>query len=506
MLLFLFLIGFPSILFAQENPFEQKITIEPQRGTVYELLSKLTEASGYYFIYDSKIVDSDKSTKISSKSKTIKQLLDEILDDSSLDYKIIEKHILVFKREEEEHKVEYITKHDSLKSLSIKGQVFDKLTKKPLPFVSIGVIDRNIGTVSNFDGFFNLKLAPQLINSTLTISHLGFRSQHIPIEALINQKIDIFLETEYISIQEVIIRNIDAREVVNKVISNRFINYPRNPIFMTSFYREGVLKDRKYLNYSEAIIKIFKTPYNKVFEKDQIKLLQSRKVINIDQRDTLIIKIKAGLQSCLSLDIIKNLPDFLDPDFVNNYNYSKIDIVPINSRNTYAIAFEQKDWVYEPLYKGTLYVDMETFALVSADFEINPKYVKNTKDMFVLKKSKKYNVVPNKISYNISYNYSNGKYYVNHIRGDLSLNYKRRYHLFSNDFQIFLELASCEVDTINVRRFSRDESLKTNIVFLDSKFKFDETYWGDYNIISPEEKISQALSRINAKMEVVKTE
>jgi len=504
-LLFLFFNGFPALLYAQENPLDKKITIESQKATVYELLGKVTEATGYYFIYDSKLVESDKNAKVSSKSTTLRQALDEILDDKSLDYKIIDRHILVFKREDKALVVR-TTKRDSLKTLVVKGQVLDKVTKKPLPFVSVGIIDKNIGTISNFDGFFTLKLPPQLLSSTLTISHLGFRSQHIPIEALIDQKVDILLETEYISIQEVIIRNIDAREVINKVYMNRWANYPRKPICITSFYREGVLKDHKYLNYAEAIIKIFKPSLNKVFESDQVKLLQSRKVINVDQQDTLIVKIKAGLQSGLSLDIVKNLPDFLDPNYVNNYTYSKVDIVPINSRNAYAISFEQEDWIYEPLYKGTLYIDMETFALVSADFEINPKYVKNTDDMFVLKKSRKYNVIPKKISYSVSYNYSNGKYYINHIRGDLSLNYKRRYHLFSNDFQVFLELASCAVDTLDVQHFSKDESLKTNTVFLDSKFQFDETYWGDYNIISPEEKINQALSRINAKMEVVKPE
>ncbi len=504
-LLFFVLACAPSILYAQEDALEQKLAIEPQRATIYELLGKVTEATGFYFIYDSKIVDSDKSSRITSKSKTLKQTLNEVLDDDSLDYKIIEKHILIFKRQEQQ-KPEHTIKNDSIRPISIKGQVLDKATKKPLPFVTIAIMDRNIGTISNFDGFFSLKLNPQYLNSSITVSHLGYKSQHIPIKALKDQKVDILLETEYISIQEVIIRNIDAKEVINKFIASRLENYPRQPIYLTSFYREGVLKDRKYLNYSEAIIKILKSPLNKSFESDQIKLLQSRKVINVDQHDTLIVKIKSGLQSSLTLDIVKNLPDFLDPDFLNNYSYTKADIVPINSRNAYAIAFEQNDNVYEPLYKGTLYIDMETYALVNADFEINPKYVKNADDMFVLKKSRKYSVIPEKISYNVSYNLSNGRYYINHIRGDLHLNYKRRFHLLSNNFHVFLELASCEVDTTNVHRFSRDEVLKTNTVFLDSKFKFDETYWGDYNIISPEEKISQALSRINAKMEVVKPE
>lgn len=504
-LLFFVFTSAPLFLKAQESVFDQKIVIEPQRASIYELLGKVTEASGFFFIYDSKIVDNDKTSRITSKSKTLRQVLDEILDDNLLDYKIVEKHILIYKREEQQNQGATFKK-DSLLPISIKGQVLDKLTKKPLAFVSIAIMDKSIGTISNFDGFFSLRLHPQYLNSSITISHLGYKSQHIPIKALKDQKVDILLETDYISIQEVIIRNIDAKEVVNKFIYNRSVNYPRQPICLTSFYREGVLKDSKYLNYSEAIIKIFKTPFNKMFEFDQVKLVQSRKVINVDQHDTLIVKIKSGIQSSLSLDIVKSLPDFLDPDFLNNYSYTRVDIVPMNSRNAYAIAFEQKEYIYEPLYKGTLYVDMETYALVNADFEVNPRYVKNTDDMFVLKKSRKYSVVPEKISYNVSYSLSNGIYYINHIRSDLQLNYKKRFHLFSNNFHVFLELASCEVDTVNVHRFSRDEVLKTNTVFLDSKFKFDETYWGDYNIISPEEKINQALSRINAKMEVVKPE
>lgn len=504
-LLFFLLATFTRRADAQESVLDQKISIASQESTIYEVFNQITSITGYYFIYDSKLLNSDKKVKVAPEEKTLQQYLTEILDDKTLGFKIIEKHILIFKREEQKL-IEHPVRKDSLKTLVIGGRIIDKQTQKPLPFVSIGIIEQNIGTISNFDGFFILKLPHQLLNSVITISHLGYKSQSIPVQALLEKKVDIFLETEYISIQEVIIRNVDSREVIKKVFANRFYNYPREPIYITSFYREGVLRDSKYLNYSEAIVKIFKSPVARGFESDQVKLLQSRKVINIDQKDTLIVKIKAGLRSSLTLDIVKNLPDFIDPDFIDNYNYSRVDIISVNSRNAYAIDFEQKENVYEPLFKGTLYIDMETFALVSATFEMNPKYVKETVDMFVLKKSRKYNITPEKINYSVNYNYSNGKYYLGHIRGDLTINYKKRYRIFSNDFHVFLEMANCKIDTLNVQRFPREEVLKVNRVFLDTKFNFDQTYWGDYNIITPEEKISQALSRINSKMEFVKPE
>jgi hypothetical protein len=144
---------------------------------------------------------------------------------------------------------------------------------------------------------------------------------------------------------------------------------------------------------------------------------------------------------------------------------------------------------------------MESYAIVSADFEINPKYVKDTDDLFILKRSRKFNAIPEKIGYTVSYNLWNGKYFVNHIRGDLVIKFRKRYHLFYNDFHAFLEMASCQIDTANVVRFNRDEVMKTNIVFSDAKYVYDESFWGDYNIIAPEEKLNEALTRISSKIE-----
>ncbi len=503
-LLFLFS-GIINQGYGQEPVLNQKIVLKEQRNTIYNLLNQITDATGYFFIYDSRLVDNDKIVTINADNKTLKQIISEVLADNTLDFKVIEKHILVYRKKVQKSENESVTK-DSTLSISINGLILDKLTKKPLPFVAVGIAEKNIGTVSNYDGFFTLRIPSSLRNVSLTISHLGYKSQHIPVSLLINQKADIYLETEYISLQEVIIRNIDPRDIVNKAFRNRSVNYSGESVYMTSFYREGVLKNSKYLNYSEAVMKIYKSPYFRIFESDQVKLLKSRKIVNIDQHDTLVLKIKAGIRSCLTLDLVKNIPDFIDPEYMDSYNYTKEDIVSLDSRNVYVIAFEQKENITEPLFKGVLYIDVENFALLKADFEVNPKYLRNADDLFIVKKSRKFNVTPEKIFYSIYYSSWNGKYYINHIRGDLNIRYKKRYHLFSNDFQVFLELASCQIDTLNVVKFNREEVFKTNAILVDSKFSFDESFWGDYNVITPEEKINQALSRIKTKTEFVKPE
>jgi len=502
-LFILFFVTTSKISFAQgDSILVQKIAIPNQRTSVYELLNQITDQTGYFFIYDSKIVNSDKKISVFSDGKTVREILVEILNNSSLDFKVIEKHILIYAPpllKPEPNSV----KPDTTGFVTLKGQVFEKQNSTPLSYVTIGIIENNIGTISNFDGFFSLKIPSIYLNSTIIISHLGYKNQQIPAKLLLSQKVDIFLETEYIALQEVIIHNIDPVSVVKKAYKSRSINYSQEPIYITSFYREGVVKNDKYINYSEAVLEIFKSSYSKGYESDQIKLFKSRKIVNIDQTDTLVLKIRSGLKSCLTLDIAKSIPDFFDPDYLDSYNYTRVDIVSINSRNAYAIAFEQKETEKEPLFKGILYIDMNNFALVRAEFEVNPKFIKEADDLFIVKRSKKFTARPEKIGYTVNYSLWNGKYYINHIRGDLNIKFKKRYRFFYNDFHAFLELASCQIDTLNVVKFSKDEVLKTNSVFVDAKYVYDESFWGTYNTIVPEEKINEALSRINSKIEEI---
>lgn len=504
--LFLFLLLLVSILplKAQEDSIlVQKISIPEQRTSVYELLNQISDITGYFFIYDSKILNSDKKISVSSEGKTLKQILIEILNNPSLDLKVIEKHILIYNPIKNKLKP-LSTKPDSVTIITLNGRIYDKQTSTPLPFVTVGILENNIGTVSNYDGYFTLKLPSNLLSSTIIVSHLGYKSQQIPAKLMLSQKIDVYLETQYISLQEVIIHNIDPVSLVKKAYENRSNNYSQEPIYITSFYREGVIKNEKYLNYSEAVLKIYKSSYSKGYLLDQIKLYKSRKIVNIDQSDTLVLKLKSGLQSCLSLDVVKSIPDFFDPEYLDSYNYSKVDIVSMNSRNVYAIAFEQKETITEPLSKGTLYIDMNNFALVSAEFEVNPKYISEADDLIMVKKSRKFSAKPEKIGYTVNYNLWNGRYYINHIRGDIVIKFKKRYHFFYSNFHAFLELASCQIDTANVVRFNRDEVLKTKSVFVDTKYVYDEAFWGDYNTIMPEEKLNEALSRINTKIEVAR--
>ncbi len=61
-----------------------------------------------------------------------------------------------------------------IKAQFISGKVLDASTQQPLPYVNIGVLNKNLGTVSDEYGGFSLKLNPELLLDTLRFSMIGF--------------------------------------------------------------------------------------------------------------------------------------------------------------------------------------------------------------------------------------------------------------------------------------------------------------------------------------------
>jgi hypothetical protein len=491
----------------QESLLDKEISIPKQNTSLYKALNVISQKADVLFIYDSQVVESDKRVKISANNQPLKQVLDNLLANPDLGYKVIGQHILIYKVRRDVDAETIIqpafTEPDTLKNLVIRGYVSDNENKAAIPYATVGIPEGNTGTVTNADGYFMLKIPASFAGSSLVVSHMGFMSQQIPIQLINEQQVDIFLNRRTISIQEVIIRYIDPDVIIRKAMEKRRENYNLNPAYITSFYREGVQKNSRYISYSEAVFKVYKSSFEHNEYSDQVKLIKSRKIENTNPGDTVFVKLKAGVQSALQLDIVKCIPGFLDlmPPFEYTYTYS--DMVSFNSRDAFAITFEQHEELKKALFKGTLYIDKENFAILGADFEINPDYIDLAVDDLVLKKSRKLIVKFEKINYSISYSSFNGIYYLNHARCDIQLKTRFRNRLSADNFNTFLELAACSIDTTNVIKFPKEEVLKPKAVFSDVPCNSDDSFWGDYNRITPEEGINEALSKIIGKIEEI---
>lgn len=481
----------------------QNITISIRTTTLFKALNQIGDKAGCFFIYDSRDVESNRRVKsIEWKGKPLNDLLKQVIGDTLIKYRVIGKHILLYRPKLSD--TLKVQSHDqNIKYIQLSGRILDKETAQPLAFATVGIPSLALGTISNLDGVFTLRVPKQNTDSSITISHIGYTQRKVPAWLLTAKTFEIFLEPSFIPVQEIFIRNIDARNTVREAVNKRSQNYFQQDIYITAFYREGVLRNKRILSYSEAFTKIFKSSYSFDSRFDQVKLIRFRKMEQANRRDTLDVKLQAGVKATLDIDIMKNLPDFLDPEFTQYYDYARTDIVVYDNKSAYVIEFKQKPEVTEPLFAGLLYIDTETLTLLAAEFEINPDMVQKTASQLVVKKGRGIRIQPLKIKYLVKYQPQDGKWYVNHIRGEITLRVQTRFWPFANNFDLFFEYVALQVDTNEVKRFTKREVMKTNEIFSNSKAEYDPSFWGDLNYIEPETNILKALNRIVPKIELV---
>ena len=48
-------------------------------------------------------------------------------------------------------------------------------------------------------------------------------------------------------------------------------NYSKKTNMLTGFYRETAQKGRRYINISEAVIDVYKTPYHEAIDRDRVQ-------------------------------------------------------------------------------------------------------------------------------------------------------------------------------------------------------------------------------------------
>ena len=106
------------------------------------------------------------------------------------------------------------------KELILSGYIQDLKTNIKLPYVNIGVLNKDIGTVSDREGSFDFHLTESNANDTIRISMIGYKPKILKVDNLLNRKgkIEINLEEEISELNEVVVT---AKKWKNKVLGNK---------------------------------------------------------------------------------------------------------------------------------------------------------------------------------------------------------------------------------------------------------------------------------------------
>ncbi|HRZ96588.1 MAG TPA: carboxypeptidase-like regulatory domain-containing protein [Paludibacter sp.] len=396
----------------------------------------------------------------------------------------------------------FATAPSNFEIVEFKGVVIDRDTKNPLPFANIYVSGTNISTVSNTDGEFIIKVDNENLNEKIIFKFIGYKNKVILLSEFVGFKGKVELEPISVELPEVSVISKDAEALVQAMIDKRNLNYSKQDMQLTAFYRETIKKNKTYVSLSEAVVDIFKQPYNS-YKLDVVKMYKARKQADYTKLDTVVFKLMGGPFNSLYLDIMKYPEMFFTNNMTDNYLFSFDRSTKMDNRLIYVIDFKQKSSNTDPLYFGKLYIDAQNLAMKSAVFNLNIQNKEEASKMFIIKKPLNAKVFPVTASYRIDYFEKDGLWYYGYSRIELGLKIDWKKKFFNTTYFSTIEMATTDYQSNDdAKPANYKERLKPSVIVSDEATGFsDPNFWGEFNVIEPEKSIESAIKKIQKQLE-----
>jgi len=381
---------------------------------------------------------------------------------------------------------------------TVSGIVKNQQNKKKVEFANVSVGGTNVGTVTNEDGEFTLKIKRSAHAKTIVVSHVGYANSYANINEMSAENAVIMLKPQQNLLDEVIVAASVSRNIVAQAINNISKNYETKPTLLTGFYRETARKRSHYITVSEAVVHMFKTSYTvRNANNDRVQVIKGRKLLSDKNSDTLAVRLIGGPNLSVYMDVVKNPDDFLDESTLNYYDFLMEKSVYIDHRMQYVISFKPIVNLLYALFEGKLYIDKESLAITRIEMSLDMSD-KNKVTQTILKK-KPFGLIfkPQELSFLINYKERNGKMCLSYMRNEVRFKCDWKKRLFHTDYGIVSEMVVTDMDDNNIERIPYRESFKENESFTDKVQAFyDDDFWGDYNILAPTESLDKAVNKL----------
>lgn len=381
---------------------------------------------------------------------------------------------------------------------TIEGSLVDNESGTAVPYASIEIVGYSIGTSSNTDGTFTLKIPEHLAFKKISIKITCVGYENYTVENPLD-KLVVRLNPSKILLKEVVIsaRNQTPEDIVKRAFESIRKNYNTKPFVYQTFYRHYCKDDNQYGRLIEAAVDIYKRKGYRVRQtnpgaKDEVKVMQLRR--SFDNTKVTINHAPIALYTVMAADAVAFQARAKTG---NPYGSLAMGYYEVSTLHKYTDLFEFElegvtSYDDEEVYHISYRLKADTAKSIESANRISYSgnlYIDTSSLAFIRTESKRTTSFDTLISAS-NYKRNGNKYYLYHSLVDgkginRSLGIQHDYHI---------ELLTTNILTKNFLEFRGNEPGKETLF----NVPYDSAFWDDYNVIKAtplEEKIVKDLEQ-----------
>ena len=283
----------------------------------------------------------------------------------------------------------------------LNGLLLEESTREPVAFATIRVKNKAIGVISNSDGSFRIPKSFQQEGEFLEVSSMGIETLTIAISNLLKNKINVFyLKPTFFELNESIVtgklKSLSAKDIIRYAINNIKVNYPDDKFAYVGYYRDYQLKNDKYVNLNEAIIKVMDKGFmttdtlasefilydykkNINFEVDSFaakaydyknwdKVVPNARMSSYGGNEFILMRVHDAIRNHRLKNTFSYVDD-LHKDFIRNHDFILEGTTFYNNKRVYRISIHKK--TKESLVEGIIFIDKANFAIRKFEYSLS---------------------------------------------------------------------------------------------------------------------------------------
>jgi len=152
-----------------------RLSLDFKGAELNTVLDKIEDESEFYFLYNEKLLNTDRKVDLRADNKLISEILDNLFAGTNIKYSIYDRKIVLAP----DYLAEDLGRFSvPMQQQQLTGKVTDAETGEPMPGVNIVVKGTTFGAMTDIEGNYTISVPNRDI--TLVFTFIGYTSQEVP--------------------------------------------------------------------------------------------------------------------------------------------------------------------------------------------------------------------------------------------------------------------------------------------------------------------------------------